>query len=171
LLRGPHILNRCLRRPQPMYNYGLLVQTCTDWPTVDTLVAAIKCGLSMYEYLHIRGFTTSKRYASACVAAKVSRDLDSTLNWRSIRVYTDVHNKPLGCSEVPLTRPYRSHEKNKLLLSVQISHIFQQLQTENSLFRSFERRIDAQPQPKYFHGMIGNRYSNMPASVYPLYYY
>jgi len=29
----------------------------------------------------------------------VSRGSDSTLNWRSNRVYTDVHNKPLGCSE------------------------------------------------------------------------
>jgi len=33
------------------------------------------------------------------IAAKVSRGSDSTLNWRSIRVYTDVYNKPLGCSE------------------------------------------------------------------------
>jgi len=34
------------------------------WPTVDTLVAAVMGGLSMY--LHIMGFATTKRYASAC---------------------------------------------------------------------------------------------------------
>jgi len=33
------------------------------------------------------------------VAAKMSRGSDFTLNLRSIMVYTDVHNKALGCSE------------------------------------------------------------------------
>jgi len=52
------------------------------WPTVGSLVAAVKVGLCIY--LHIMGFTTTKRYASACdslayVAAIVSRGSDSTL--------------------------------------------------------------------------------------------
>jgi len=65
------------------------------WPTVDTLVAAIKGGLSMmYHRIH---------------HDQKIRSSDSTLNWRSIRVYTDVQKKPLGCSDS--SHPYRSHGK------------------------------------------------------------
>jgi len=69
-------------------------------PLVDTLEAAIKGGLSMY--LHILGFTSTKRYASvydSSTVIKVSCGSNSTLNRGAIRSYTDVHYKPVGCSE------------------------------------------------------------------------
>jgi len=65
------------------------------WPTVDSLAAVIKGesegGLSMY--LHIKGFTPTNDMRvfvtlPLTVAANVSRGSDSTLNWRSIRVYS-----------------------------------------------------------------------------------